>query len=165
VGVAPATGDAPFVIASSTYDANFPAQAAADGGSDAGAWTNRGGWQSAATPSDAAPQYLSFLFPAPRTLSELTLVGHPEAPYALRSFVFQYRTDGRWMDIEATRVRDNSEATRWTFGFAALTTYQVRLVIFATADPYARVLEVEFGGATDAEAVSGPRLCAPRANA
>ena len=122
----------------------YPAQAAVDGRSDVDAWPNRGGWNSAATPTDDAPESLTFMFATDRAVRHIDLYGYPDPKLTLTSFVFQYRVDGRWQDIEATRVRDNVDATRWSFDFPIVVSRQIRLVIFGSADQWARVLEVEF---------------------
>ena len=138
--------DRTFVTASSSFgdDGAFPPAAAIDGRSDVSAWNNRGGWNSAGTPNDDAPEYLIFMFATDRAIRHITLYAYPDPGLTLTSFVFQYRADGRWRDIEATRVRDNVEASRWSFDVPLTVSRQIRLLIFGSADRWARVLEVEF---------------------
>jgi F5/8 type C domain/Glycosyltransferase family 87 len=139
--------DQTFVTASSTYNGDYPPEGALDGRTAVTAWGIRGGWNSAGTPRDDTPEFLTVLFAAPRTVRHITLHAYPDPHFTLRSFVFQYRAERQWHDIEATRVRDNFEATRWDFDVPAVTSRQIRLLISRAADDeYARVLEVEFAG-------------------
>jgi hypothetical protein len=140
----PGRFERPFVIASTNYGPPFLPEGAVDGRSDVSAWESGGGWNSAGQPTEERPESLTFFMTARHRLRGITLYSYPDPRFTLKSFVFQYRADGRWQDIEATRVRDNTEATRWSFEFPTVTTRQLQLLILGSADQYARVLEVEF---------------------
>jgi len=148
--------DRTFVTASSSYgnDGAFPPAATVDGRSDVNTWADRGGWSSAGTPTDDTPEYLTFMFATDRTIRHITLYSYPDPEFTLRGFVFQYRTDREWRDIEATRVRDNFEATRWSFEVPRTVSRQIRLLIFGSADRWARVMEVEFSDTETPRAAS-----------
>jgi len=44
-------------------------------------------------------------------------------------------------------VQHNVEAMHWSFDFPAVLSRQIRLLIFGSADQWARILEVQFGRA------------------
>ena len=141
----------PVVVASSTM-AGYAAAATVDGDRDASHWETGGGWHSDATPRPETPQFLTFIFPRPRSIGRIDLVAYPDPRYTLTSFVFQRATGDGWLDVEATRVADNAAGTSWSFAVADLDVEILRLRIDGAADAYARVLEVEFADASTARA-------------
>jgi hypothetical protein len=147
----------PVVVASSTL-AGSAAAAVVDGDGDASRWTAGCGWSSADTPRPEAPQFLTFVFPTPRAIGRIDLTAYPDSRLTLTSFVFQRAAADGWVDVDATRVADNTVRTSWSFAVPELDGERLRLRIDGAADAYARVLEVSFADvpATTATGLSPP---------
>ncbi|HEX8422145.1 MAG TPA: discoidin domain-containing protein, partial [Pyrinomonadaceae bacterium] len=110
-------------------------------------------WHGAGT---AKPDWLQVEFNGAKTITEIDLVTmqddytNPVEPteattfanHGLRDFDVQYWNGSAWVTVAGGSVTGNDKIWR-RFTFPALTTTRVRVLIHATADGFARVMELE----------------------
>jgi len=113
-----------------------------------------GGWNSAANPSVAAPEWLQVEFSTSKTIVEIDVITIADAinyntnptltdtfaSYGIVDFKVQYWNGTAWVD--QTTVAANNKVWR-QFTFAAVTTTKIRVLITAALGGYARLVELE----------------------
>jgi hypothetical protein len=158
----------PRAIASSTFNANFPASAVINGDRKGQAWgTPNGGWNDA-TENAFGSDWLQVNFAGTKTINAIEVftlrdgfASNPNDPTltelfntapntgsGITSFNVQYLSGGTWVDVPGAQVQFNNNVRR-RFTFSPISTNAIRVmvrdaVVWTTfPNNYSRVVEVE----------------------
>jgi hypothetical protein len=142
-------------VASSSYNANFPAAGVIDGEHNGNNWASGGGWNDSTR--DVYPDNVQVNFSASQTINAIdvyTLKNDPNSgstvndattftSYGNTSFNVQYWTGSAWLDVPGGAVTGNTLVKR-RFIFAPITTDKIRVVVNDSGDHhFSRVVEIE----------------------
>ena len=142
------------VLASSSYNANFPAAAAIDGDRRGINWGTGGGWNDATV--NTYPDWLEVSFNGLKTLNEIdvfTIQDNYATPvdptpsmtftqHGVRDFRVQYWTGSAWQDVPGATVTNNLLVWR-QFSAGSISTTKIRVYITSALNGYSRIAEVE----------------------
>jgi hypothetical protein len=152
------------VIASSTYNAGYPASAVIDGERKGINWASGGGWNDAT--ANAFPDWVEIdfrqpqpngtLVPVARTIDTINVFtlqdnyGNPVDPtetmtfsaYGITAFEVQYFDGFNWVTVPGGSVSGNNKVWR-KFNFSPVTTTKIRILVNGALASYSRITEVE----------------------
>lgn len=157
----------PRAVASSTFNANFPASAVINGDRQARNWGAGGGWNDA-TENAFGSDWLQVNFAGTKTINVIDVytlrdgfATNPNEPTlteifntalntgsGITSFNVQYLSGGTWVDVPGAQVQFNNNVRR-RFTFSAISTNAIRVmvrdaVVWTTfPNNYSRIVEVE----------------------
>jgi hypothetical protein len=149
-------------VASSQYNANYPASGAIDGEHNGNTWGAGGGWSDGTR--GVFSDNVQVNFNVSQTISQIdvyTLKNQPNngsvvndttpaTSYGITNFNVQYWTGAAWVDVPGGAVTGNTLAKR-SFTFPDITTDKIRVVVNDSADHlYSRVVEIEAFSCTPA---------------
>ncbi len=144
-------------IASSEYNANFPARGVIDGEHDGNNWALGGGWNDATW--GVYPDSVEVRFAGAETIDEIVVYTLKDnynsgsvvdeatlfTKYGITAFQVQYWNGAEFVDVPGGVVTGNNQVKR-RFSFAKLTTDKIRIVVNDGGSDlgyYSRVVEVE----------------------
>jgi PKD repeat protein len=147
-------------VGSSEYpNGGYPAASAINGDRTGGNWGNGpGGWNDGTR--DQYPDWLEVDFSGAKTINEIRVftlqdafrnVAEPTPDmtcnfYGIQDFDVQYWDGSAWQTVPGGSVTGNDKVMR-VFGFSAITTSKVRVVINSARAHYSRIVELEAFGA------------------
>jgi Domain of unknown function (DUF1929)/F5/8 type C domain/Glyoxal oxidase N-terminus len=157
----------PRAIASSTFNASYPASAVIDGDRQARNWGAGGGWNDA-TENAFGSDWLQVNFAGTKTINAIEVftlrdgfASNPNDPAlteifntainggsGITSFNVQYLSGTTWVDVPGAQVQFNNNVRR-RFTFSPISTNAIRVVVrdavvwTSIANNYSRIVEVE----------------------
>jgi hypothetical protein len=157
----------PRAVASSTFNANYPASAVIDGDRQAVNWGAGGGWNDA-TENVFGSDWLQVNFAGTKTINAIEVftlrdgfASNPSDPTltetfnsainggsGITSFNVQYLSGATWVDVPGAQVQLNNNVRR-RFTFSPISTNAIRVVVrdavvwTTIANNYSRIVEVE----------------------
>jgi Domain of unknown function (DUF1929)/F5/8 type C domain len=157
----------PRAVASSTFNANFPASAVIDGDRQARNWGAGGGWNDA-TENAFGSDWLQVNFAGTKTINAIEVytlrdgfASNPNDPTltetfntalntgsGITSFNVQYLSGATWVDVPGAQVHFNNNVRR-RFTFTPISTAAIRVVVrdavvwTTILNNYSRIVEVE----------------------
>ncbi len=144
-------------IASSTYNANYPAAGAINGDRRGTGWGSGGGWCDST--GNSWPDWLEIDFSGLKSIDEVDVFSMQDtytapveptqtmtfANYGLKAFEVQYWNGSAWTAVPGGGVTNNNKVWRQV-AFAAVTTSKIRIYITSALNTYSRAVEVEAWG-------------------
>ncbi|HKW01637.1 MAG TPA: Ig-like domain-containing protein [Vicinamibacterales bacterium] len=144
-------------IASSTYNANYPASGAINGDRRGVGWGAGGGWCDGT--SNSWPDWYEVDFAGMKSIDEVDVFSMQDsysAPveptqtmtftyYGLKAFEVQYWNGSAWVAVPGGAVTNNNKVWRQV-AFSPVTTSKIRVYITSALNTYSRAVEVEAWG-------------------
>jgi hypothetical protein len=141
-------------VASSTYNANFPASGTNDGDRRGTNWGSGGGWNDGT--ANGYPDWLEVDFNGSKTLEEIDVFmlqdnyAAPSDPttamtfaqYGLRDFQVQHWTGTAWQNVPGGAISNNNLVWRQIL-VGSVTTTKIRVYVNNALNGYSRITEVE----------------------